>query len=154
MTDTSKMPFDEIARRAADGLEKLLRDGMISTDTSTMAAQPETQSLTYEQILDVVRELEQTKPPLIYYYAHESIPKFNKDGGNFIAQVKLNEHDVFFFHPDWLPIIKSQLGECVPLLTEFGLERYAREQAEWEWERHHPRPRSGGKLTPLEVGTR
>jgi hypothetical protein len=127
-----KTPFDEIARRAADSLEKLLRSELVEMDACTAAAQAET-PLIYDDLL----EIEQLKPT-VYYYAHENIPKHNEDGEKFIAKVRLGEDDVYFFHSDWLSLIKSQLGEDAWLLVEFDMERYA---LEWmDEELQQPRP--------------
>lgn len=114
-------------------LQKMLADVLGVTGIASTATSGENSGLTLHQLSEVVEKLRQMKSPLIYYRTSEAITKFGEDGKMFIVEIKLGTNEVFFFHPDWLPMIREYLGDHAWLLTEFDVRTYALEETYKAW---------------------
>jgi hypothetical protein len=122
--------YQQLANSMAQRLDRELLinilglDGLATTTTNASSSP----TLTWEQLIGTIEELRRLKPPLIYYYAHNSIPKFDEGGNKFIMQGKFGNYEVFFFHPDWLFWLRTLLGRAAGLLVEFDIHKWLEEE--------------------------
>lgn len=116
-------------QRAVEQLlrQKLLATVMGSESPAMTAARGDRETLTMDKLAAAVTRV----VPALYYKMAVAIPKFDDDGSEFIVKVQLGKHEVFLFHPDWLPRIKAEFGS-VRRLIEFDMSKYAIEEAHEE----------------------
>lgn len=117
-------------RDVRQAAEKLLQERALAEllgvdrSASTVAASGDQETLTIDKLAAAVDRV----VPALYYKTSEAIPKVDDDGGEFIVGIQLGSEKVWFFHPDWLPRIKAELGS-VRRLVEFDMQKYAMEEA-------------------------